>query len=89
MATLIRSSSIPPAPESQSIRCMLWPRLTRAILVVARAMPTMQMNRPIGAFCRAKTCGTARAERPLIRGHCPGNMARHGLPFGWNVHAPL
>ena len=35
---------------------MLWTRLARPILVVARARPMVRTNRPILAFCSAKTC---------------------------------
>ena len=50
---------------SQTIRCILYSRLARPILVVARARPMVRMNRPIGPFCRAKTCSTAERTADL------------------------
>lgn len=37
---------------------MLWTRLASPILVVALARPIVRTNRPIRAFCSAKTCST-------------------------------
>ena len=50
--------------SSQSRRRMLWTRLARPILVVARAKPMVRTNRPILAFCSAKTCSTWRRAPP-------------------------
>ena len=50
---------------SQTIRCILYSRLARPILVVARARPMVRMNRPIGPFWRAKTCSTAARTADL------------------------
>ena len=44
---------------------MLKTRLARPILVLARAMPMVRMNKPIGPFCRAKTCSTAERTADL------------------------
>ena len=62
--------------SSQSRRRMLWTRLARPILVVARARPMVRTNRPILAFCSAKTCSIVGADRRLLRVG-PGGALRH------------
>ena len=45
-------------------------------MVLARTMPIVRMNRPIGPFCRAKTLLDRRADRRFA-GIGPGRAARH------------
>ena len=61
---------------------MLRVRLARPILVLARAIPMVRMNRPIGPFCRAKTCSTAERTADL---RALAGAVRHGigLPLGF------
>ena len=67
---------------SQTNRCMLKTRLARPILVLARAMPMVRMNRPIGPFCRTKTATAAPKGLLIVRdelaGWIAGMNAYHG-----------
>ena len=67
---------------SQTIRCMLKTRLARPTLVLARAMPMVRMNRPIGPFCRAKTCSTVERTADL-RALARAVRRGIGLPCGF------